>query len=73
MTRYTSKCDSTYRGEIMTLYIKTTRDKYELIKDMAYSVQELAERTGTKEKTIFKGLERFKKGEKCQWQIVEIE
>lgn len=56
----------------MTYYIKVTRDKYELIKDMAYSVQELAERTGTKEKTIFKGLERFKKGEKCQWQMVEI-
>ena len=57
----------------MTYYIKVTRDKYELIKEMAYSVQELAELTKTKEKTIYRGLERFKKGEKCQWQIVEIQ
>lgn len=57
----------------MTYYIKVTRDKYELIKEMAYSVQELAELTHTKEKTIFKGLERFKKGEKCQWQMVKID
>ena len=56
----------------MTYYIKVTRDKYELIKEMAYSVQELAELTHTKEKTIFKGLERFRKGEKCIWQEVEI-
>lgn len=56
----------------MTVYIKTTRDKYELIKEMAYSVQELAELTKTKEKTIYKGLERFRKGEKCQWQEVDI-
>lgn len=56
----------------MILYIKVTRDKYELIKEMAYSVQELSALTKTKERTIYKGLERYRKGEKCQWQEVDI-
>lgn len=72
MTRYTSRSDLIYRGDIMTLYIKTTRDKYEHIVAMGESVKELAEDSKTDIRAVYKGLERFKKGEKCQWQTVEI-
>ena len=57
----------------MICYIKVSRDKYELIQAIGYSVQELSFLTGAKEKAIYQGLERFKKGERCQWQIVEIQ
>lgn len=56
----------------MKVYIKVTRDKYELIKEMAETPQELAWKCGAKASAVYKGLERFKKGERCQWQMVEI-
>lgn len=57
----------------MTYYIKVTRDKYEHIVAMGDSVKSLAEDSKTDIRAVYKGLERFKKGEKCQWQTVEIE
>ena len=56
----------------MKCYIKVTRDKYEHIVAMGESVKELAEDSKTDIRAVYKGLERFRKGENSQWQTIEI-
>ena len=56
----------------MKCYIKTTKDKYELICGIADTPKELAIMCGVEHKSVLKGLERFRKGENSQWQTIEI-
>lgn len=59
----------------MVLYLKTTTDEYELPLAVAESARELAELTGTSERSMASIISRVRKGTtdtKC-YHIVEVE
>ena len=56
----------------MKIYYRVTRDKYELICGIGDTPKELAYVCGVKHKTVLMGLERYKKGIRSQWRVVEL-
>ena len=57
----------------MTIWIKTTSDKYEHIVEMADSSKELAEKCGVSIKTVQNGAYKARKGLKSLYKKVRIE
>lgn len=58
----------------MTLYMRVTRDKYELPEAVAEDAGTLARMCGVTVNTIFSQISRFEHdGKPCRWRRVEVE